>query len=100
MSIDLGQEQIQQTVQNSLVLKDLRIIGLDTPASKMMVITYVLNRSGVIKEGTIQITDQDWNDFYLNTWHDGKAITDKIYDVENLGTSIDVLTAEQQFLNS
>ena len=93
MAINLGEEQI--TVTRRLEIMSVLLNGLNTDNSKNMVISYMLD--GEARE--MSLSEDTYNDFYLNTWNTGKEILDLIKEKEGLGFDLDVADSEKQFVN-
>jgi hypothetical protein len=93
MPIPLGEETV--VVQKQLVLRAIRIEGLDSEANKKIHIDYMLN--GAMQTTTIE--GQAWNDFYTNKWNDGRGIFNDTALRSLLSADLDLETAEDEFLN-
>ena len=93
VGIPLGEETV--TIQKSLNIIGFRYEGCNTPGEQKLYIEYYLN--GTYKQ--IVMGGYELYDFYMNKWVDGRAIINKIAEIEGLDLDeISLVTAENQFV--
>lgn len=93
VGIPLGKETV--VIQKSLNIIGFRYEGCNTLGEQKLYIEYYLN--GSYKQ--IAVSGYELYDFYINKWTDGRAIINKIIEVEGLVLDeISLVTAENQFI--
>ena len=93
VGIPLGQETV--TIQKSLNIIGFRYEGCNNPGNQKLYVEYYLN--GQYKQ--IVMSGYELYDFYMNKWADGRALINKIIEVEGLDLDeVSLVTAEKQFI--